>query len=221
MTEAVTLTCEAVLFDMDGTLIDSTALVERLWLEFATEYAIDAAELIAFSHGRQTTATLRHYLPDATTKEIHALAQRLEHPDHELSGGVVAVPGALEFYRSVPAARRAIVTSARRDIAIPRLLRHGFELPEVFVTAGDTAASKPDPEPYRAAAAALGVAAERCVVCEDAVAGITAGLSAGAQVVVIGSTQPHQSAELLHLPDFTHCSPVTMRGAQLEWTVRR
>jgi mannitol-1-/sugar-/sorbitol-6-phosphatase len=177
------LVARALLFDMDGTLVDSTVVVERMWHEFAAHAGVDAAEVLAFAHGRRSPDTVRRFLPDddaATAWLAHHERSELEQLD-----GVVAVAGAAAFLAALDGAPVALVTSAPRELAGRRMAAAGLPVPATLVGAEDVGRGKPDPEGYLRAAGLLGVPAAQCVVFEDAPAGLEAGLASGAAVVEV------------------------------------
>ena len=175
---------DAVLFDLDGTLVDSTASVIRSWRRFADHYGV-SAEALHENHGQPARALISRLLPAELRDEGLARVLELELSDAvDLPG----VRGAHAFYDSIPAARRAVVTSGTRPLATARLQAAGFAAPEVFVTADDVTRGKPDPEPFLTAAALLGVDPARCLVVEDATAGILAARAAGCAVIGLTGT---------------------------------
>jgi mannitol-1-/sugar-/sorbitol-6-phosphatase len=182
------LVAGAVLLDMDGTLVDSTAVVERVWREFAAHVGVDPEEVLAYAHGRQSPDTVRHFVADddvATAWLVHHERSELEQLD-----GVVAVAGAEEFLAALGAVPVAVVTSAPRDLAVARLGAAGLPVPATLVPAEDVAAGKPDPEGYLRAAGLLGVPIADCLVLEDAPAGLRAGLASGATVLEVTDGRP-------------------------------
>ncbi|WP_350274622.1 HAD-IA family hydrolase [Kribbella sp. HUAS MG21] len=171
----------AVLFDMDGTLVDSDAVVDRSWGRWATEYGLVPAEVLAVAHGNPAAATVAQFLPDATPAERTAAWARvfdLEVTDVE---GVVAKPGAVELVATLDRLGQpwAVYTSAPAQLAKVRLTAAGIA-PSVLVTVDDVTRGKPDPEGYLRAAELVGVPATECLVVEDTVVGLTAGQAAGA-----------------------------------------
>ncbi|WP_369204624.1 HAD-IA family hydrolase [Streptomyces sp. PU-14G] len=182
-----------LLFDNDGTLISSMESVQRCWTAWAREFGISAEDFAAVElHGRPAADIVGDLLPAARVPEALARIERLEVEDVS-GGGVVALPGTAELLASLPAGSWAVVTSATRELAEARLRVVGIEAPLV-IAADDITRGKPDPEPYLLAARKLGVDPARCVVFEDAPAGLTAGRSAGMRTVGLATT--HARAEL-------------------------
>ena len=176
----------AVLFDMDGTLVDSDAAVERAWTTWAAEHGVDGREAVILAHGSPSEPTVRRMLPhlDEPATAI-ATARQLELQYDDLSD-VVAAPGAHELL-DVLAAQRvpwAVVTSADARLAKARLNAAGIVAP-VLVTIDDIPAGKPDPAGYLRAAELLGVEPGRCLVVEDADVGLAAGRAAGAHTAAL------------------------------------
>jgi mannitol-1-/sugar-/sorbitol-6-phosphatase len=178
------ITCSAMLFDMDGVLIDSTPAVERVWTKWAVKHGFEPAEVVRAAHGRPSITTIREYLPNADHSAENDEVERCEIEDLE---GVVALPGAMELLTSLPKNRWAIVTSCTRPLAEVRLKSAGLPRPMKLVTSSDVKHGKPAPEPYLKGAEFLGVDARDCIVVEDAPAGIRAGKSAGARVIALST----------------------------------
>lgn len=174
---------EAVLFDMDGTLVDSDAAVERAWRTWAGEHGVDPPAALAIAHGRPADQTVRALLPDAGDETVAAAAARQLALQYQDLADVVAATGATELLARI-ALPWAVVTSADRRLANARLLAAGF-CPPLLITAEDVRAGKPDPEGYLLAAARLGADPRRCLVVEDSEAGIQAGRAAGALVAAL------------------------------------
>jgi mannitol-1-/sugar-/sorbitol-6-phosphatase len=179
------ITCKAILFDMDGVLIDSTPAVSRVWTGWAREHGLEPDEVIKRAHGRPSLLTIREYLPDADHEAEDREVERREMTD---LGGVKLLPGASELLRALPPGSWTIVTSATRPLAEVRLRTAGLPIPERIVTSNDIQNGKPDPEPYLKAASMLGVGASDCLVVEDVPAGILAGKRAGARVIAFRTT---------------------------------
>lgn len=196
-----TLTCRAVLFDMDGTLVDSTAVVEQVWGEFAARYGLDIAEILRTSHGVQAGDTVRRFAPAGA--DVVALTAELGAMERVRTAGIVALPGASDLLRSLPADAVALVTSADRILADIRMDAAGLAMPAAAVTADLVTRGKPHPEGYLTAAGLLGVEPEDAVVFEDAPAGIAAGVAAGIRTVAVGPNTGELPAGVLHIPDYT------------------
>jgi len=179
------LPCRAVLFDMDGVLVDSTAAVARVWTIWARKQSLDPQTVVQIAHGRPSISTIRELLPQADHEAEDHEVERLEIED---LAGIVALPGAAELLRELPASRYAIVTSATRSLAEVRIRAAGLEVPRNLVTARDVQRGKPNPDPYLMGARILSVPPADCVVIEDAPSGIRAGKAAGARVVALRTT---------------------------------
>ncbi|MEU1372950.1 HAD-IA family hydrolase [Streptomyces triculaminicus] len=190
-----TLTAGALLLDMDGTIVNSDAVVERCWRRWAEEHGLDADEALKVVHGRQGYATMAVLLPDRPMELNHEDNRRMLEAETADIDGVVPVPGAPAFMAALAGLPHALVTSADRALSDARMGAAGLPMPAVRVTAESVGASKPDPEGFLKGAAELGVDARDCVVFEDSEAGITAGKAAGMRVVGVG---PRAAA---HAPD--------------------
>ncbi|MEV7070637.1 HAD-IA family hydrolase [Streptomyces sp. NPDC091972] len=180
------LTARALLLDMDGTLVNSDAVVERIWRRWADQHGLDGDEVMKVVHGRQGHASMALLLPDRPVERNLADNARMLAEETADMDGVVAIPGAPEFLASLRGLPHALVTSADVPLSTARMAAAGLDLPDVRVTAESVGASKPDPEGFLKGAAELGVAPADCVVFEDSGAGIAAGKAAGMQVVGIG-----------------------------------
>ncbi|MET9889986.1 HAD family hydrolase [Streptomyces sp. NPDC006465] len=209
---------EALLFDNDGTLVSSIESVNRCWTRWAHEYGITAEDFARIGlHGRPAAEIAADLLPADLVPEALARIERLEVED--VPGGVVPLPGTLALLAALPAERWAVVTSATRRLAEARLGEVGIR-PKTMITADDITRGKPDPEPYLLAARELGVDPARCVVFEDAPAGLQAGRAAGMTTVALATT--HQAHELdadLVVQDLSALS-VLVTDAGVEISVR-
>jgi sugar-phosphatase len=174
----------AFLFDMDGTLLDSSAVVERVWRTWATQHGVDVEALMAAMHGVRSEDTIRRFAKPTTdiARETDWILQA-ELGDVE---GIVAVEGIHDFIAPLAPDTWAVVTSATRSLAEVRLRAAGIAIPQVLITAEDVRRGKPDPEGFLLAAARLGVPIEDCLVFEDSPAGVAAGKAAGARVAIVG-----------------------------------
>ncbi|WP_030055332.1 MULTISPECIES: HAD-IA family hydrolase [Streptomyces] len=196
------LTARALLLDMDGTLVDSDAVVERCWGRWAERHGLDPAEVLAVAHGRQGHATMAALLPERPVEVNLADNARMLAEERADTEGVVPVPGAPAFLAALAGLPHALVTSADEALARVRMDAAGLPLPPVLVTAESVGASKPDPEGFLKGAAALGFAPADCLAFEDSGAGIAAAKAAGLRVVGIG---PRAAA---HHPD-AHADTLT------------
>lgn len=179
------LRAAALLFDMDGTLVDSTALVESTWAGFCARHGTDLAQVLAFAHGRPTRETVGHFVPDPDLAA--AETRRLVAHEESETTGITEIPGARALLAALPRGSWAVVTSAGRKLAEVRLAAAGLPLPEVMVSADDVVQGKPHPEGFLHAAAVLGVEPADTIVFEDSGAGVRAALASGARTVVIGA----------------------------------
>lgn len=208
-----TLIASGFLFDMDGTLVDSTAVVEGVWGEIADRHGLDLDAVLDYSHGRQSRASIDHFLPSVPEAEREALVSWVAAEEEGRLDGVVEVPGAADLMRSLLSrgAPVALVTSAHDALARARMRAAGVPMPPVTVFADDVQASKPDPEGYLLGARLLGLDAAECIAFEDAPAGIAAVEASGATLATVHATPSagHSDAALA-LPDF--------RGVRVEPT---
>ena len=176
-------TFAAVLFDLDGTLVDSTPAVARAWSSWASDRGLPAPDLAA-NHGRPAVHLVARMVPAAQVTD--ALAEFHARELADLSD-VVVLPGAAELLRSA-GDLAAVVTSGTRSLALARLAAAGLTPPAVTVTFDDVRQGKPHPEPFLLAARRLGVDPVDCLVVEDAPAGLAAAAAAGcATLAVLGT----------------------------------
>ncbi|MFF9129902.1 MULTISPECIES: HAD-IA family hydrolase [unclassified Streptomyces] len=185
---ATVLTARALLLDMDGTLVNSDAVVERIWRRWAERHGLDGDEVMKVVHGRQGHASMAVLLPDRPREQNLADNARMLAEETADMDGVVPVPGARAFLDALAAGGvpHALVTSADVALSTARMAAAGLRMPAVRITAESVGASKPDPEGFLKGAAELGVPAAECVVFEDSGAGIRAGRAAGMRVVGVG-----------------------------------
>lgn len=177
--------CAALLFDLDGVLINSTPAVARVWRRWAIEHGFNPEEVVARAHGRPSLTTVTEYLPNSDHVAENREVERREIADLE---GVVPLPGALELLASLPPDRWTIVTSCTRPLAEVRIRAAGLPLPKTMITSNDITHGKPHPEPYWKGASVLGFPPEQCIVLEDVPAGVRAGKAAGAKVIAFQTT---------------------------------
>ncbi len=188
----IAIRCSALLFDLDGVLIDSTPAVSRVWHGWAVEHGLDPEAVVRMAHGRPSRTTIRDLLPGADIDREDREVERREMTDLD---GVVLLPGARELLNILPPERWTIATSCTRPLAEVRLRAAGLPIPNTMITSSDVKIGKPDPEPYLKAAAKLGFAASACIVVEDVPAGIRAGKAAGARVIAFLTTVARRDLE--------------------------
>jgi sugar-phosphatase len=181
------LTCSAVLFDLDGVLVDSTPAVERVWRGWATEHGLDPDYVIKWAHGRRSVETIRRVAPwmDAPTENM-----KIERREIEDLEGVRAIEGAAELLAAIPPGHWTVVTSATRELAESRMGYVNLPLPKDAITAELVERGKPDPEPYLKGATLLGFPPAECLVIEDTAAGIAAAKAAGMRAIGLTTTYP-------------------------------
>jgi mannitol-1-/sugar-/sorbitol-6-phosphatase len=177
--------CSAILFDLDGVLVDSTRAVDREWRAWAERKGVDGDAVMAIAHGVRTIEVIRRVAPHL---EAEAEVEELESREADHQEGVCVMPGAVALVRSIPEGRWGVVTSGTRLLASARLRFCGLPVPKVLVTAEEVANGKPHPEPYLKGAERLGFAPADCLVIEDAPAGIQSARAGGFKVVGITST---------------------------------
>ncbi|MFF2009205.1 HAD-IA family hydrolase [Streptomyces sp. NPDC058195] len=199
---ATVLTARALLLDMDGTLVNSDAVVERCWRRWALRQGLDPEAALKVVHGRQGYATMAVLLPDRPMEQNHADNRAMLAEETADTEGVVPIGGAAAFIDAIGDLPHALVTSADEALARTRLAASGLPLPEVRVTAESVGASKPDPEGFLKGAAELGFAPADCIVFEDSEAGIAAGRAAGMRVVGVGPRAAALSPDA-HVADLT------------------
>lgn len=195
------LVVQAILFDLDGTLVDSAAAVERSWRQLGEKIDMPWDELKSWIHGipvRQVLGRIRPELPEQEVEELHQFMIDSESTD---TGDVVALPGALTALDQLPTNRWAIVTSGSRRLATARIKAAGLPLPRHLVTADDVTVGKPAPDPFLAGARAVGQPPHRCLAFEDSPAGVASAVAA--EVPVIGISSGHSKLEVPTVRDLS------------------
>ncbi|GHA80375.1 hydrolase [Streptomyces thermoviolaceus subsp. thermoviolaceus] len=211
-------TARALLLDMDGTLVNSDAVVERIWRRWAARHGLDGDEVMRVVHGRQGHASMALLLPGRSHEENLAENARMLAEETADTDGVIPVPGAPEFLGSLRGLPHALVTSADAALATARMAAAGLPLPDVRVTAESVGASKPDPEGFLKGAAGLGVAPADCIVFEDSGAGIAAGRAAGMRVIGVGPRAADHAPDAV-VRDLTQVRVETLEDGRLRLTV--
>lgn len=176
---ATELTARALLLDMDGTLVNSDAVVERCWRRWAAAQGLDGDRVMSVVHGRQGHLSMAILLPDRPMEQNLAENREMLAVETADTEGIVPVPGAPAFLASLAGLPHALVTSADSRLSQVRMAAAGLPYPEPAITAEQVGASKPDPEGFLKAAAELGVDPADCLVFEDSGAGIAAAWPPG------------------------------------------
>jgi sugar-phosphatase len=193
------LETDAILFDLDGVLVDSTPCVTRVWTNWALERGYQPSEVVRIAHGRRAIETVQIVAPHLDSAAELREIERRELADMD---GLVVIPGAADLLDSLPPDRWAIVTSGTRALATARLQAAGLPVPRRMVTADDVSLGKPHPAPYLAGADLLSLPPAACVVVEDAPSGVRAATAAGMRSFAIPTTYPaaelHEATVLLH-----------------------
>ena len=179
--------CDAILFDLDGVLVDSTGSVTRQWRMWSEEHHIDPQRVVEIAHGVRAIEIVRRLAPHLDAKAEVERIEKREAADQE---GVAVMPGAADLIKAVPEGRWCVVTSGTRYLAMSRLKLANLPTPKVLVAADDVIKGKPDPEPYLMGARLLGMNPAACLVIEDAPAGIRAAHAGGMKAIGLTSTYP-------------------------------
>ena len=182
-----TFDCAAVLFDLDGVLVDSTGSVTRQWRRWAEEHNMYPQTVLEIAHGVRTIEIVRRLAPHL---DAEAEVKRIEKREADDQEGVAVMPGAAELLKAIPEGHWCVVTSGTRYLATARLKLANLPIPNVLVSADDVSKGKPDPEPYLMGAKLLGMKPAECLVVEDAPAGIRAAHGGGMKAIAITSTYP-------------------------------
>ncbi|MGH9502603.1 MAG: HAD family hydrolase [Terriglobales bacterium] len=201
--------CAAILFDLDGVLVDSTGSVDRQWRRWAEERNLDPQKVVEMAHGVRTIEIVRRLAPHL---DIEAEVIRLEKREADDQQGVAVMPGAAELVKAIPDGRWCVVTSGTRYLATARLRLAKLPTPKVLVSADDVSKGKPDPEPYLMGAKLLAVNPAECLVIEDAPAGIRAAHAGGMKAIGITSTYPS--------PELHEADSVVQKLAQIRVSSR-
>jgi mannitol-1-/sugar-/sorbitol-6-phosphatase len=186
----VELVCTAILFDLDGVLVDSSVVVRRHWERWAVRHDVSLGHLTEVMHGRTSAETIRIVAPHLDAEQEGRIREAQEGIDTD---GLEVYRAAHELLQSLPAHGWAVVTSGNRLTAATRLQYGEFPTPPILVTAEDVERGKPDPEGFLLAAKRLRVQPGRCVVIEDAPVGIEAAHAAGMRVIAVATTHGPQA----------------------------
>ena len=184
--------CSAILFDLDGVLVDSTRSVARQWRRWAEENNIDPEKVLAIAHGRRTIEVVRILAPQLNAEAEEKKIEKREADDND---GVAVMPGAADLLKSIPEGSWCVVTSGTRYLATSRLRFFHLPIPRVLVAADDVRKGKPDPEPYLKGAELLKLKPAQCLVIEDAPAGIRSAHAGGMKAIALTSTYPESELQ--------------------------
>lgn len=179
---------DALLFDMDGTLLTSHASMRRTWEAWAKRHALPPQEVFDYLNGRRAKDAIAYYLPTSTDQQRELEIAQVEQSEIDDTYDIAAIPDADRILAELPTHKWAMVTSASRRLALSRLTAAGLPAPEVMICAEDVKRGKPDPSGYLQAASLLGADIRKCLIFEDAPAGIDAGISSGASVAIISQS---------------------------------
>ncbi len=194
----------ALLLDMDGTLVDSTAAVERAWQRVAAKWDADFERLRRHMHGRRAIDIMRDILPPDASAQLEAEVVAIDKVELTETDGIVAVAGAAKLLAALPRDAWALVTSARPALAAVRMRAADLPLPATMVTSATVARGKPHPECFLLAAERLGVAPKEALALEDSAAGLVAGRAAGCPVVALATTMARgRLADVEWIPDLS------------------
>ncbi len=205
-TPSQTRPIDAVLLDMDGTILNSIKAAERIWCAWAVQHGIDVEAFLPTIHGVQSVETIRR--ANIAGVDPVAEAAAITQAEIEEVDGIEEIAGAAAFLAALPAARWGIVTSAPRALALRRIEAADLPIPPLLIAAEDVASGKPAPDCFHLGAEKLGTTADRCLVIEDSPAGIAAAVSAGAMVLVVTATH-HEPLETEH-PSIVDYSDLTL-----------
>jgi sugar-phosphatase len=186
-TISLSIPARAVLFDMDGVLVDSKAVIERILQRWAVRRGLDREAVRHLPHGQKTRDTIAAFAPQLNVAEEVAWLDAEEERDLE---GITAIRGAAGLLAALAPNEWAVVTSSGRDLARRRLAAAGLPLPRTLISGDMVTQGKPAPEGYLLGAKRLEQSPDGCVVVEDAPAGIQAGLAAGMRVIGVATTYP-------------------------------
>lgn len=182
--DGITISCQAVLSDLDGTLIDSTQCVDYAVETWARRRNLEVAKVVDYAHGRRTADTVKQMVPHLDQEHEITMIEDLEV---SCTKGLVCLPGSHELISAFSSHHWAVVTSGSNRLATHRLTHVGLPIPRVFVTADDVVKGKPNPEPYLLAAAKLGLEPQECLALEDSPNGIKAAKRAGMRTIAIAA----------------------------------
>ncbi|WP_312985364.1 HAD-IA family hydrolase [Atlantibacter sp.] len=180
-----------LLFDLDGTLVNSLDFVEQSWRTWANNHGLDAQAVCDYLHGKPAVSTLRHFMPDASDAAVHDEFLMLEAYEARHAVGMTPVTGAVDFLNQLnaQAVPWGIVTSGSLKVASARIRHAGLPFPTALVTSEDIRHGKPHPEPFLLGAQKLKLPASDCIAFEDSYAGLVSARDAGCAVIDVLTAQ--------------------------------
>lgn len=174
-----------ILFDLDGTLVDSSGPIKYLWDKWSFDHGLDSLNVYNYSIGRPAIDTMRHFLGEING--LKCMSDLFVQNELDLANDVVSIPGAIDFVKSIPANQWCIVTSCSKELAYARMAAVNLDLPNVLVTSESVIRGKPNSDCYIKAAELLNARSNDCVVFEDSNAGILSANSAGMDVISVNN----------------------------------
>ena len=189
------ISTRVLLFDMDGTLVDSTAAVERIWGRWAAQHGMRFSDFAHTMHGRRAVDIMQAIAPPDIGLDLAVEVARIDEEEVVETDGIVPIAGAARLIASLPPENWALVTSARPELARARMGAAGLPMPEIVVTSNDVIQGKPHPDCFLKALERLDISACDALVFEDAAAGIAAGRAAGCRIVALATTSAPEHLE--------------------------
>ncbi|MFF2277273.1 HAD family hydrolase [Agromyces sp. NPDC058126] len=199
----------AVLFDVDGTLLDALDGQRRIWGRWAEQRGLDAERVYEVALRTRPLETAAEFLPAAEVGASIAEFDALEDAEAE-HGELRGIPGAAELLAALPGGAWAVVTSNAERRVVRRFARLGLPVPSVVVDNAASERGKPAPDPYLLAAQRLGAPPADCLVVEDSPSGVTAGLAAGMTVWSVNRAVPVEGAHR-HFAALADAAPAILR----------
>ncbi len=189
------ISTRALLFDMDGTLVDSTAAVERIWGRWAAEHGMCFADFAHSMHGRRAVDIMSAIAPPSFGLDLVAEVARIDEEEVVETDGIVPISGAARLLASLPPENWALVTSARPELARARMGAAGLPMPEIVVTSNDVIQGKPHPDCFLKSLERCDVSPCDALAFDAPAASLPAGRAAGCRIVALATTSPAERLE--------------------------